>query len=476
MVALVVDGPRGVAVPRPVGHRREVLPGVRLVAEAERDHRRVVLVPLDRALHPVEQRLTPAGVGRGAVDPAVQLEAVRLVVVLEHHVQPELVAQVEQPRVRRVVRCTDGVDVERLHELQVGAGPVLVEHAPSRVVHLVAVDAEQRQGTTVQQPRTVHDLRPPEPDTQRHGLGRGRDRGVVQPWRLRAPRLDGPGIHGRDAGVRLERQVVSQFWDADPYRGTGRDHFDPDAATSAVGVVVGVQPHVLDAARGAPQQLDLAEQPGQPPLVLVLEVRPRGPLPHGDLDRVRTCPDDARHVELPGQPRPASHPDGDIVHDDVSLGFGAQKAKQDATGRVVPGLGYGELPPVGTRRVGVRDVRRIDGERVLHVRVRRTAPCAVPDEHPVRRDGHAAGTPRLAHDQLEVPLPAQVEARGVGGQVGAGRYDASGAGRIGVRVYRAATELDSGHASLLVRTVSPWSPRESAQPRSGVAAGGRPPG
>ena len=71
------------------------------------DHRidaRVVLVALDHPPHAVDERVLPRRiVGRVAAASSQREEAVRLEVALVDHVQPELVAQLEEARVRRVV-------------------------------------------------------------------------------------------------------------------------------------------------------------------------------------------------------------------------------------------------------------------------------------------------------------------------------------------------------------------------------------
>ena len=87
------------------------------------------------------------------------------------------------------------------------------------------------------------------------------------------------------------------------------------------------------------------------------------------------------------------------------------------------------MPPVVAGRVLVRHVRRVDGERVAHVRVGRRA---VAVQLPVRRDGQPvpAGVvePALgevlrrvrARRQAERPVAGELEAGRVGPQPGAG--------------------------------------------------------
>ena len=69
-------------------------------------------------LDPVEVHLAPVGVVGGVAHPAVRLEAVGLEVALVDHPEAELVGEVEQRRVRRVVARADRVEVVPLHEQQ----------------------------------------------------------------------------------------------------------------------------------------------------------------------------------------------------------------------------------------------------------------------------------------------------------------------------------------------------------------------
>src|SRR3954463_16791062 len=86
----------------------------------------------------------PPGRWVGRLPPPLQREeAVRLEVALVDDVEAELVAQLEEARVRRVVRRAHRVDVVGLHELDVAAHHVLADGAPGQRVELVPVDAVQ---------------------------------------------------------------------------------------------------------------------------------------------------------------------------------------------------------------------------------------------------------------------------------------------------------------------------------------------
>ena len=134
--ALVVERPGRVVAPDP-GRRGVVVRAVaRLVAERPGDDRRVVLVALDHPRHAVDPR---AEVARVVAQRA--LEGVRLDVGLVDHVQPELVGQVEERRVVRVVRRPHRVEAELLHLDEVGAHRLGRDHPTGVLVEVVAVDA-----------------------------------------------------------------------------------------------------------------------------------------------------------------------------------------------------------------------------------------------------------------------------------------------------------------------------------------------
>ena len=71
-------------------------------------------------------------------------EAVRLEVALVDHPQPELVAQLEEARVRRVVAGAHGVDVVRASSAARRAHRLLGHRAAAVGVELVPVDAAEQ--------------------------------------------------------------------------------------------------------------------------------------------------------------------------------------------------------------------------------------------------------------------------------------------------------------------------------------------
>jgi hypothetical protein len=183
----------------------------------------VVLVALDGALDAVEIGATPGrvvtGVGRpgagprarvplvacgepagalgdgiGTVGPVVAcptaLETVRLEVALQHHPESELVGEVQQARMRRVVAGADRVDVEALHAREVFARMLLVEDAPAIGVRLVTVHAVEDEPATVCEQLDADDLDGAEAQSEADLFGGRRDLRLVEPRRFGGPGFD----------------------------------------------------------------------------------------------------------------------------------------------------------------------------------------------------------------------------------------------------------------------------------------------
>jgi hypothetical protein len=224
----------------------------------------VVLVALDHSPHAIDEGFLPRRIVGRVVPPLQREEAVRLEVALVDHVQPELVAEVEEARVRRVVARAHGVDVVGLHQLDVAPHHVLGHRAPRVGIELVAVDAVQLDAVPVDQQQPVLDHNPAEADLQQHPLAPARHDRLVQPRDLGAPRVDALDPHRFTA-----RDVDPQLRHRHPHVvRSKRVHAQAPRARHVV--VVRVHEQILDASRRPQLQRDVAEDPRQPPHVLVL--------------------------------------------------------------------------------------------------------------------------------------------------------------------------------------------------------------
>ena len=382
-LALVVDQPARVAAADPLGHLLEVAAGPGLVAQRPHDHAGMVLVPLDGALDPVQAGGPPAGGRRWGCPASPQGETVGLQVALVDHQQPVLVAQVEEPRVRRVVAGPHRVDVVLLHQHDVGPHGGLVQAAAGFRMPLVPVHAAELDNVPVEPDLPVADLDAAEPDPEADVAARaGQDR-VVQPGMFVRPGL------GRDAVLGRRPSAAAM-----PSSGTdsvaGRSVSTREDAGAVVGVVVGVHEEVPDRPGRLVDQGDAAEDAGQPPHVLVLQVGPGRPLVHADRDHVVFGPNEPGDIELPDQPAALAVADGRTVDEHGEARVHPVEA-DDGRPAGVPVRRQREAPPVLPRRVAVGDVGRVDREGIGHVGVRGRA---VPGRARERRPAASRRAPR----------------------------------------------------------------------------------
>ncbi len=422
--ALVVERPGWVGPARPAG-RGVVVPAVaQFVAQGPRDHRGMVLVALD---HPGD-----------AGDPLVEVarvvaqrppERVRLDVGLVHDVQPELVGEVEERGVVRVVRGPDRVEPELLHRHEVGPH-VRHGHDPARPrVEVVAVDAADEDPPAVDQEVAPGDLDAPEADPDAggvDGLARGRaerDNDLLERRLLGRPRPDArdrepvldpadrrrvePAMEGRPVDVALGRRARGVGGGAgeevglrlgEPalglWGGRGRDgvaplepgagHLDRPAGPRIAACRADVHPQVDRPGHevlGEPaDRPDVGEmgRPGRvqdhgpadaavPPLVLVLDVGRVGPLHDAQRQAVGARPGHLGQVELGGEMGVLAEPDLDAVQGDDQDALGRADVEDDPPAG--PCRGDLEVPLVDAGRIVRGDLRRVPGKRHLDVRV-----------------------------------------------------------------------------------------------------------
>ena len=272
--------------------------------------------------------------------------------------------------------------------------------------------------------------------------------------RLSRPRLDRADLQSSARGTvqgGLEAQLRDR--EGDRPRGVACGQLGPDApvpvgvAPIAIGTV---QPDVVDRPDRPGQQRDVAEDAGQPPLVLVLDKAHRRPLRDPDREHVPPRHERRGDVELLDQPAALADPDLGAVEPDSVHRLDPVETEQHPLGVPARVLERGAV--VGGR-VLVRNVRHIDRERELDVGVDRLSvrPLiarggAVVEgrQHPVGRDGHPRPAGRIrvvvvgvrergvqtvvARVQPEAPVAVQAERRSVGVDPGPGRGTAAAAG------------------------------------------------
>ncbi|GJC92965.1 hypothetical protein ColKHC_01791 [Colletotrichum higginsianum] len=221
-VALVVDGAARVEVAGVLVHGLVVVAVKGLVAERPHDDARVVLVPLHQLHHAVEVGLAPLGALAGVLAGQREghglallvvgrlvdvlrtrdgvVEAVALEVGLVHDPQAELVGELKEARVGRIVRAPQRVDVVVLHDEQVALG-VLEGHGAAELgVVLVSVDAPDADGHAVDRDEAVLELHLAEADVLVDRVRAERDVDAVEVGGLGRPLV---GVRDGDAEVDL---------------------------------------------------------------------------------------------------------------------------------------------------------------------------------------------------------------------------------------------------------------------------------
>ena len=351
-----------------------------------------------------------------------------LQIALVDHPEAELVGKIEHPRVRWIVAGPDGVDPGSLHHDQVGPGVLLVEH-PTPIGmglvpvhpaedHLAAVDLRMSPSiSTVRKPsRMLTTSRPLEVTVAWYSLGDSALHGSTGPT----------GIGARSPAA-ARRLADAQLGDRRPAPGTRprRARSGGSSAAHAVGVV-GPQPEVVDRATRAAQQGDVAEDARQPPLVLVLQIAHRRPLVDPDDDHVRA----GRTASVTSNSCTSRLPLPTPISCRSARPGRPTRRRRSATGSGPRPSRAARNPPMIPGRVLVRDMRRVDRKRVLHIGVDRAAVAARPPcEHPVRRNGDAcprrlsskSGSRggvverRCGRGPAEPPLAVEAEGRRVGG-------------------------------------------------------------
>jgi hypothetical protein len=102
-------------------------------------------------------------------------------ITLVDYVQAVLVAQLEKPRLRRVMAGPDRVDVVLLHQQDVGQGHLVV-HRPAAVgVEFVAVHPVKQHPVAVYGQDAVTDLDPAKANPEPDPLSRGIQDSVIEP-------------------------------------------------------------------------------------------------------------------------------------------------------------------------------------------------------------------------------------------------------------------------------------------------------
>ena len=148
-----MDEARGVVLVDPVRRRFEIRAVPGLVAHRPTDNARVILVAPHHPCHPLDKGSVPFGVLRRAIPDAVGLQ-----IGLVQHKEAVFVAEIVPARIVGVVARAHRVDVERLHQLDVGQHRCDGDGVPGVGIVLVAIDALDADGHAVHTDAPVHNL------------------------------------------------------------------------------------------------------------------------------------------------------------------------------------------------------------------------------------------------------------------------------------------------------------------------------
>ena len=389
--AFVVDEAGGVAGLDPSGHRGVIASEAGFVAEGPEDHRRMVLVTLDHALSPVDVCLFPFRIVGEAVP---RMHAMRLDVGLIADVEAVLVAEGGEAGIVRVVRGADHVDVVRLHNHQVALHVLEGGRVTEEVVAVVAVHALGLDLFAVDEDALVPDLHAPRADREGDVLASA---GEVQ--RVKVRLLVTPEAHVLDGGD-LDRAVAVHMEEAGgeglaaravelprDVRLAGQGELGTEGGGFEVIREIALHEDVAHVDGIAEEEVDLAEDAGHAPHILVFEVCAVGPLEDEDLEGVLPLVDQPGDVDLGGEVGDLRIGREGVVDPDVERGIDALEVQVGLL-RLHRG-GDREVADVERAGILVRDIRRVDRDRVVDVRVVRDV-IAAPEGHlPAHGDGHA---------------------------------------------------------------------------------------
>ena len=334
------------------------------------------------------------------------------------------------------------VDSHGFHEGEVLACPFLVENAALVGAHLVAVDAVEREGLPVRRQNAVLDAHSAESNAQG---ARAIDEAVLA-FDVHASIVEGgvggtPRAHAADldtvaavAPLAHSLEEVCEGPEAVDLQVTaeagliGTTHPSLDGRVTNPGLVVGVDPQILDRPGCEVTQAHRAEDAGQPPLILILEVGTRAELVDTHGDPVNAGAHGLGHVEFVGQTGAAGHANPRAVDPHADLTLDAVEAQGDDT--TLPVCRKLEGATVVAHRVVLGREGRVDGEWEVDVGVGRVTPGAAASQDPVT--GHVDRV-RVVADSWLIPRFFNVHPGGRIGTVideGPGTVEADNAGII----------------------------------------------
>ncbi len=361
----------------------------RLVAERPDDDGGVVEIPCHHAGRPLQKGVAPGGIPR---QPPHRSHAVGLQIRLVHHIETEPIAEAIEVGVVGIVGAAHRIEVVALHQQQIPLHGGAINGITLGGMVFMTVGTTNKQRLTVDPQQTTTDLHHPKAHIARLTLDGAAllvQQGQGQAIEMR--RLGAPLARRSHVEPELGAIVIRPFL----INGLGADRLaqgrDPLATVIEIGLyrqpspigdlqgnlettipIAGIQlgghPDIHQMAERFVQQADGAEDPRQPPHILIFQIGAVGPAQHQHRQPVATALQIRSQIEFGGQAAVLGVADPATVAKKVE--GTANPVKDDpALAACQPAGGQIELAGVATGGILCRHARWITGKGVLDIGV-----------------------------------------------------------------------------------------------------------
>ena len=381
----------------------------------------MIPIPQNIADGSVNDRVRKAGIVRDLIGIPI-LEhgrTVRFHVGLGHEVKSKPVAQLREPWRVRIVARADGVDIVRLHHLQIPERIRLADRSSGIRVAVVAVYAAQENRCAVEQKPAVFDRDGADADALPDGFLRRPDRQLVQRGAFRAPKLRLLDPEVKDAAVPYRRPALPAALDTAFQRGLAAlgGQRDPQVCLLPVGGQAGRDGPVHGMLPRTQQQPDVPENTACAEFILILKIRSVAPFEDEDGYPVFAGPGLIGDAELAGAVADLTVAREFAVDPEIEAGIDALKIQIP----FVPAfrLREAEHGLISAAGIFTGDIRRLKRNRIADVDV---LMAVISEALPTGRDVDLAEGSLLflrkvlrnvgqTAEITEVPRPAAEQAR-----------------------------------------------------------------
>ena len=304
-MAVIVDRPGGIQRPHGSGHGFMIASIACFVAQGPHDDAGMVPVPHDHANAAVHKLLFPFRVSGQQMIVPQMVDAVTLKVGLIHDIQPVFIAQGKESRVIGIVAGAHGIDIVALHDAHILEHDVHGRIVSERSVRVMAVDALQFYGDTIDIELTVLHFDGDKPGADALKLSRDSAQQGIAVRRFRAPRLslldddlpyrassdDRNRFRSAQASVRIQERTVN------PLQSLCID-LGAQGTVSGLRVIPCLNAHIGDLLFREGEQHDIPEDPAHAPHVLVFQIGAVTVLHHKHTQLIASFVQPLRQVKL----------------------------------------------------------------------------------------------------------------------------------------------------------------------------------